>query len=270
MLVLFSWTGKSARGEVVCGVCRIAGSRWARGNTSSDLTVLLFRFKHWTSSSGLAALLAKPQSNHCHLLYTLKGPLFSQPLNICFYIGIRLMNIVLPQLKLRRVRHNCMKWAHECMPRERHIECNEKIKNKNRFLVPEQTGWCRLLKVSTKCREMLVVEGYCNAAVVDCSKLNCLKENLKLKYKNIKWAELNQGKTSNRKCIYFKTASSDWELLQMLFFHIIYIHVYLRSIHLMHKCTYIKKTSIFLRNTAALCIKVALRRRWFAVPVKGI
>lgn len=42
--------------------------RWDHGSTASDLPVLLFQFRHSAASSGLAALLAKPQSNHINLL----------------------------------------------------------------------------------------------------------------------------------------------------------------------------------------------------------
>lgn len=66
--------------KMVGGVFRsIWQCRWDRGNTASDLTVLLFQFRRSASSSGLAALLAKPQSNHLDLLCALRG----HPVTLC-------------------------------------------------------------------------------------------------------------------------------------------------------------------------------------------
>lgn len=66
--------------KMVGGVFRsIWQCRWDRGNTASDLTVLLFQFRCSASSSGLAALLAKPQSNHLDLLCALRG----HPVTLC-------------------------------------------------------------------------------------------------------------------------------------------------------------------------------------------
>lgn len=75
----------------VYGVFRsIWQCRWDRCNTASDLAVSLFRFRHSASSSGLAALLAKPQSNHLDLLCALRGhPVtLSKALNMCWTILI--------------------------------------------------------------------------------------------------------------------------------------------------------------------------------------
>lgn len=72
--------------KMVGGVFRsIWQCRWDRGNTASDLTVLLFQFRRSASSSGLAALLAKPQSNHLDLLCALRGhPVtLRKALNMC-------------------------------------------------------------------------------------------------------------------------------------------------------------------------------------------
>lgn len=71
---------------MVYGVFRsIWQCRWDRGNTASDLAVSLFLFRHSASSSGLAALLAKPQSNHLNLLCALRGHrvTLSEALNMC-------------------------------------------------------------------------------------------------------------------------------------------------------------------------------------------
>lgn len=78
--------------KMVYGVFRSIGQcRWDCGNTASDLAVSLFRFRHSASSIGLAALLAKPQSNHLNLLCALRGhPVtLSEALNMCSTIHIR-------------------------------------------------------------------------------------------------------------------------------------------------------------------------------------
>lgn len=77
--------------KMVYGVFRsIWQRRWDRGYTASDLAVSLFRFRHSVSSSGLAALLAKPQSNHLNLLCALRShPVtLSKALNMCTTIHV--------------------------------------------------------------------------------------------------------------------------------------------------------------------------------------
>lgn len=77
--------------KMVYGVFRsIWQCRWDRGKTASDLAVSLFRFRHSASSSGLAALLAKPQSNHLNLLCALRGhPVtLTKALNMCSTIHV--------------------------------------------------------------------------------------------------------------------------------------------------------------------------------------
>lgn len=78
--------------KMVYGVFRsIWQCKWDCGNTASDLAISLFRFRHSASSSGLVALLAKPQSNHLNLLCALRGyPVtLSEALNMCGTIHVR-------------------------------------------------------------------------------------------------------------------------------------------------------------------------------------
>lgn len=65
--------------------------RWDCVNTASDLTVSLFCFRHSASSSGRAALLAKPQSNHLRLLCAPRGHavVLSDALNMSITIHVR-------------------------------------------------------------------------------------------------------------------------------------------------------------------------------------
>lgn len=82
-------------GGLLKKVCKVYGvfrsiwqCRWDRGNTASDLAVSLFCFRHLASSSGLAALLAKPESNHLNLLCALRGHPVTVSLNMCSTIHI--------------------------------------------------------------------------------------------------------------------------------------------------------------------------------------
>lgn len=97
-------------------------SRWDCGNTASDLAVSLFRFRHSASSRGLAALLAKPQSNHLNLLCALRGhPVtLSEALNMSNTVHVDLTLIENINYIYRSLC--CMLWAP--------LSCkNEKLKS---------------------------------------------------------------------------------------------------------------------------------------------
>lgn len=86
--------------DPICPARSTWQGRWDCGNTASDLAVSLFRFRHSASSSGLAALLAKPQSNHLNLLCARRShPVtLSEALNMSSTIHIDL--ILMENIKL--------------------------------------------------------------------------------------------------------------------------------------------------------------------------